>query len=506
LGERSAGIKRALPAMERMKMKLKKLLKEIDLPVVVKGMKDCEITGISADSKCVAPGHLFFAKKGRSSDGADFIPQAISSGAVAIATDLYNPFFEDVVQIVYSDLQLLEEKLAEHFYEHSTDSLFLVGITGTNGKTTTSFLVKHLLDRLKEPCGLIGTIQWIIGSHHLPSNFTTPDLFTNHKLFYEMRQEGLKAAVMEVSSHGLDQGRVRGIDFDAAIFTNLTLDHLDYHQTMEAYAEAKSKLFAQLRTSKKPYAKVAIGNADDPWMSKIMSNCSVPIMTYGINRPADVSISQLKLSEKGTECVVHYKDKSAAFFTSLIGRFNLYNCLAVFVLGISRGVSLETISHILGSFQNVPGRLEKISNTKGLHVFVDYAHTDDALKNVLKTLNEIKKGRLITVFGCGGNRDKSKRPKMAEVAEEFSDFTVVTSDNPRQEDPEAIIKEIITGFKRKECFSIEVDRRAAIHQAIQRAKSGDVILIAGKGHETYQIFSHQTIDFDDRLIAQEVLS
>jgi len=487
-------------------MKLKKLLKEIELPVVIKGMKDCEITGISADSKYVAPGHLFLAKKGRTLDATQFIPQAIHAGAVAIATDLYNPFFEEVVQIIYPDLLLLEEKLAEHFYEHASESLFLVGITGTNGKTTTSFLVKHLLDYLHEPCGLIGTIQWIIGSHHLPSYYTTPDLLTNQKLFFEMRQHHLKAAVMEVSSHGLDQGRVRGIEFDAAIFTNLTLDHLDYHQTMESYAQAKAKLFSQLRKGKKPYAKTAIINVDDPWANYMISHCSASVITYGLKHPAEVYTSQIQLSEEGTRCLVHYKDKSTPFFTSLIGRFNLYNCLSVFALGLSKGYPLEMISHILSSFQNVPGRLEKIANKKGLHVFVDYAHTDDALKNVLKTLNEIKKGRMITVFGCGGNRDKSKRPKMAEVAEECSDFIIVTSDNPRQEDPETIIKEIISGFKKRGCFKVEIDRRAAIHQAIQSAKKGDIILIAGKGHETYQIFSHKTIDFDDRLIAKEALS
>lgn len=466
-------------------MKLKNLIK--DLPLQVKGSKEVEITGLTENSKSVAPGFLFFAKKGQ------FIPEAIRGGAVAIVTDLYDPFLEGVVQIISPDIDSLEPLFAQIFYGSPEQELFLAGVTGTNGKTTTSYLIKYLL----EPCGLIGTIEWVAGNKVFPSTYTTPDLLTNYKLLHEMAVQKCTSAVMEVSSHGLVQGRVRTLPFDAAVFTNLTQDHLDYHQIMEEYAAAKAKLFSSLSTE-----AVAIYNLDSPWAPIILEGCKAQKFSYGLTPKADLYAQNIELSSKGTQFTLHYQGQTLPFSTHLIGRFNVYNLLAAISVGLQKK-SLPKVLLSLQSFAAVPGRLERVSNRKGLHIFVDYAHTDDALKNVLETLTEFKEGRLITVFGCGGNRDRTKRPKMAGVAEALSDFVIVTTDNPRQEDPQEIVREIASGFKDKGRFTIELDRSEAIGKAIGMATSRDIVLIAGKGHERTQVFSEKTIEFDDRLIARQ---
>jgi UDP-N-acetylmuramoyl-L-alanyl-D-glutamate--2,6-diaminopimelate ligase len=485
-------------------MKLKKLLK--DLPVqITKGSKEIEVTGICSHSKLVSPGNLFIAKRGLSCDGSTFIADAISAGASAVLSDIYNPFLRDVVQIVHPDPALLEAEIAARFYHHPDRSLFLVGITGTNGKTTTSYLIKHLLDSLEGNCGLIGTIERIVGKNVFPSTLTTSDVITNYKLFFEMQASGCKAAVMEVSSHALDQGRVRSIEFDAAVFTNLTQDHLDYHHTMEQYADAKAKLFSSLhKTGNKPFAKTAIVNSDTPWHKIMLQKCCVPVLTYGLNPSADLVAKEITLSPQGMRFTVCFQGKTYPFHSSLIGRYNIYNCLAAMAVGLSRGFSLEKILSLLTRFTQVSGRLERVANTAGLNIFVDYAHTDDALRNVLETLQEVKKGKIITVFGCGGNRDQGKRPKMGSIAEKLSDAVIVTSDNPRSEDPNAIIQQILTGFSSSNKPIAIPDRAAAIAAAIQSASKEDIVLIAGKGHETHQIFAHQTIPFDDRLVAQQI--
>lgn len=477
-------------------MKLRKLLKPYP-SLVVKGSKEIEITGICANSKMVAPGNLFIAKKGLTHDGSRFIGEAIAAGASAILTDIFDPFLENIVQIIHPDVPAFEADLAKHYYQSASDRLLLIGITGTNGKTTCSYLIKHLLEGCGLSSGLIGTISWIVGEHEIPAMHTTPDLITNHKLFYEMVQSGCKAAVMEVSSHGLEQGRVRGLDFDVAVFTNLTLEHLDYHKTMEDYAAAKAKLFQNLEEGK------AVVNADSPWLSHILKGCKSTPLTYGLDSEADLKAEEISLTSKGTQCTIVYRKEKYRFSTSLIGRFNIYNCLAAIGAALSCGFEIEKILAKLSTFKRVPGRLERMTTSLGIDILIDYAHTDDALKNVLEALREIKKGRLITVFGCGGNRDQNKRAKMGKVAEELSDLVVITTDNPRQEDPNAIIREILTGVKNPSCILVEPDRRTAIEKAIDIAKPNDILLIAGKGHETYQIFSHKTIDFDDRKIALE---
>lgn len=487
--------------MER--VKIKKLLRNIS-DCVIKGSKDVEITGLCADSKMVAPGNLFIAKKGLTHDGAKFIPEAIAAGASAILTDLYDPFFPGVVQIIHSDVAAIEAAIAKEYYNHPSNRLFLVGITGTNGKTTTAYLVRHLFEKLGERTALIGTIEWIIGQHVYPSGKkTTPDVLQNYKLFHEMVSVGCQGCVMEVSSHALEQGRVQSIEFDAAVFTNLTQDHLDYHKTMEEYGKAKAKLFSSLKKDgEKPYPKVAVVNVDSPYAGQMIADCEVDILTYGIEKPADLKAASIELNASGVTFDVIYRDSCCRISSPLIGRFNVYNLLAAIAVALARGYELEEILPFLSLFGKVPGRLERVPNDKGLNIFVDYAHTDDALSNVLTTLQEIKKGRLITVFGCGGNRDQAKRPKMGAVAEQFSDLAIITSDNPRNEEPEEIIRHVLGGLKKPSEALVIVDREEAIHRAVHMARPEDIVLIAGKGHETYQIFSEQTIDFDDRTVAQ----
>ncbi len=490
-------------------MKLKKLLKDIP-EIVVRGSKEIEITGISANSKLIGPGNLFIAKRGLTHDGARFIPDVVAAGASAVLTDIYNPFYPQVVQLVHPRVDLMEAKLARAYFNDADRSLFLVGITGTNGKTTTSYLVKFLLEHLQSSCGLIGTIEWIVGQHVFPSSQTTPDVITNYKLFQDMAASGCTSCVMEVSSHALHQGRVNGIEYDVAVFTNLTQDHLDYHHDMQSYADAKASLFSSLapvKGSRKPeFCKMAVVNADSSWHSRMIQNCSAHVMTYGIDADCDIKAERIHLSATGMQMQICYQSKHYPFASALIGRFNIYNCLAAIGVGLSRGFSMEEILKVLSKFPKVPGRLERVPNSKQLPIFVDYAHTDDALCNVLQTLKEIKTGRLITVFGCGGNRDQGKRPKMGAVVECLSDVAIVTSDNPRQEDPNAIIRQILTGFKSPAHAIVIADRAEAIKVAVDIAKPNDLILIAGKGHETYQIFSQQTINFDDRLVAQQACS
>lgn len=485
--------------------KLKTLLK--DLPdAVVKGAKDNSITGLCSHSKLVAPGNLFVAKKGLQFDGNRFIRDAINAGAVAILTDLYDPFLpQDVTQVIHPDVGLAEAVLATAYYENPSQKLFLAGITGTNGKTTTSFLIRHLLGEQKHPCGLIGTVEVDLGQKIQPPILTTPDCITNYRLLCEMAKAGCKAAVMEVCSHGLDQGRVRNLDFDVAVFTNLTQDHLDYHLTMENYAAAKAKLFAMLKGSSKPWAKTAIVNADCPWSSRMLSDCTAAVLTYGIESPADLKAHHVRLDAKGIFFELTYKGKTFALQSRLIGRFNVYNLLGAIGVGLVYGMPMEEIAAKLATFQNVPGRLERIENSRGVSVFVDYAHTDDALRNVLETLREVAPSRITTVFGCGGDRDRGKRPLMGSVATKLSDLVVITSDNPRHEDPQAIISEILQGCSADTPRVIEPNRKSAIFYALAHAKPGDTILIAGKGHERQQIVGNRIVDFDDCAIAREAL-
>jgi UDP-N-acetylmuramoyl-L-alanyl-D-glutamate--2,6-diaminopimelate ligase len=486
-------------------MKLKQLLKDMH-NVVVRGSKEIEITGITANSKLVAPANIFVAKRGHKEDGAKYIPEAIQAGASCIASDMYDPTLKDVTQVICQNVIELEAYLAANYYSNPSQELWMVGVTGTNGKTTTSYGIKHVLDKTASLSGLIGTIEYYVGKSSFEAMRTTPDVSSNHRLLRDMVRSGCKSCVMEVTSHALEQGRVLGIEYDVAVFTNLTHDHLDYHKNMENYCKAKNLLFRYLTTSlgsKVDRKKWAIVNSDSDWMPKIVEGTYAHVLTYGLDSNADIKASHIAFSQKGTSFSVTYKEKEIEFFWPLVGRFNVYNALAVIGVSIAKGIPFDNLPPLLASFHTAPGRLEKVDNPLGLHIFVDYAHSDDALRNVLKTLRECTKGRLITVFGCGGDRDKEKRPKMASCVEELSDVAVITQDNPRSEDPQEICNQICKGFSSHASYIVEMDRKKAIQRAVEIAKPEDIILIAGKGHETKQYLAGWSIDFDDRKVARQ---
>jgi len=354
---------------------------------------------------------------------------------------------------------------------------------------------------------LIGTIEYILGQHRYQATRTTPDVTTNQKMLREMVQQNCQSAVMEVTSHALDQGRVDHVDFDVAVFTNLTLDHLDYHRTMEDYCKAKNMLFRLLSSNqkkKKNYKKSAVVNIDSPWHQKILEGCSASVFTYGIASKADLYADDILLNSEGSCFTAHYQNRTVKVQIPLVGRYNVYNSLAAMSVALTQGFDIEQIAPLMKLAPKVPGRLEPVANPLDLKIYVDFAHSDDALINVFECLREFKKGRILCVFGCGGERDQSKRPRMGQAAEEYADFTIITSDNPRSESPEAIAAQIAAGFKRKDSYIMDLDRRAAIEKAISMANPDDIILIAGKGHEPYQIFAHKTIEFDDRKVAAEV--
>lgn len=490
-------------------MKLKQLCKDIP-GLAIRPFKDVEISGITSNSKQVLKNSLFIAKKGKTHDGASFIREAVLNGASVVATDVYDPTLQDVVQLIYPDVNRLLALLSARYYGAPSQELWMVAITGTCGKTTTSYAIKHVLEQAYITCGLIGTIEYMVGRKSYSATHTTPDVCENIKLLRQMQLEGCQACVMEVTSHALDQGRVDGIEFDVAVFTNLTHEHLDYHKTMEEYFTAKSKLFSNLKTEigskKSTNVKVALINSDDPWKEKCIAatHSEAQIVTFGIERRADIQASEISFTSRGTNFTVSYQGKSQAFFWPLVGRFNVYNALAAIGVLLTKGLSLDEIAHHLRSFVCAPGRLDPVVNRLGVHIFVDYAHKPQALEYVLKTLKEIAERKIIVVFGCGGDRDRQKRPVMGKIAQDGADYVIVTSDNPRSEDPNKIVEEIVSGMQEEGHFEVEVDRKRAIYKALCLAEPGDIVLIAGRGHETKQLFSKIFVDFDDKEVAHRV--
>ena len=480
-------------------MKLRKLLKDIHIDAV-KGSKEVEITGVCSHSKRISPGNLFIAKKGIKSDGNQFIPEAIAAGATAVITDIFDPTL-NVVQVIHSDPGKIEGELAARVHDYPSQKLFTIGITGTNGKTTTSFLAKYLLDALGERSGLIGTIEYIIGDQHYHPTHTTPDVASNHKMLHEMLLHDCTAALMEVTSHAMHQGRCNFIEFDMGVFTNLSHEHLDYHGTIEEYAKCKMELFSGLKEN-----AFAIVNRDSHWHEKFLACTKARPFTYALNQEADLRAIDLYLSTNGSSFEIVYQDQRELCEVPLVGRHNIENVLAAVAICLCRGHELSAILPHLSSLPQVAGRLEKISNQLDIDLYVDFAHTPEALEKALFILDELKRGKVITVFGCGGDRDRTKRPLMAQISERYSDTTIVTSDNPRTEDPEAICNEIIQGLTLKSHHFVEPDRKKAIQKAIELANPGDTILIAGKGHEKTQIYAHRTYEFDDCSIAKEICS
>jgi UDP-N-acetylmuramoyl-L-alanyl-D-glutamate--2,6-diaminopimelate ligase len=463
------------------------------------------ITGVAYDSRAVAQGNVFVALKGVHADGAKFARQAVERGAVAVVAEQSLPDL-NVPVLQVPDARLAIAELATDFYGHPSERIRVVGITGTNGKTTTAHLLASIFEAGGVKCGVIGTVVHRIGSEERASSHTTPEAPDVQRMLREMADRGCGACAMEVSSHALALRRVDAMTFSAGVFTNLTRDHLDFHADMEEYFKAKRRLFELLS----PGAPALI-NVDDPKGAAVVEASARPV-TYAINRPADITPGPLSFSIDGLAFDIRTPRGTVHAQSKMVGRPNVYNILAAVSAAVALDLPFDAIEKGLQALEAVPGRFEVVSGPKdGITVVVDYAHTDDALRNLLETAKPMARGRLITLFGCGGDRDRTKRPLMGAVASRMSDVLVITSDNPRHEDPDRIIEEIqrgITPDTRKEdtpTFAI-ADRRAAIAKAIAEARTGDMVLLAGKGHEKYQIVGDSYVPFDDVAIARECLS
>ena len=484
-------------------MELEKLIRRLDKPLVT-GTLARDVTSICYDSRQVAPGSLFCAIEGNRVDGHAFIEQAVERGATAVVSQKPQ-LTTRATHIQVQDSRDALARLAATFYDDPSTRLHVVGVTGTNGKTTTTFLIKHLLERAGQRTGLIGTVGYQIGERVLPAQRTTPESVDLQQLFSQALEAGCVSLAMEVSSIALALNRVDEIRFRVGVFTNLTQDHLDFHQGMKEYFHAKEKLFAKISDALSQQG-IAVINVDDRYGQQLVARYSdrLNVVTYGMSARADFRASNYRVESTGTSYQLDVKGKSYLVRVPLIGRFNIYNSLAALATASSLGVDIRSSVLALARAPQAPGRLEAVPAKRQFQVFVDYAHTDDALLNVVKTCRDLNPARLILVFGCGGDRDRAKRPLMGAVADQYADHAIVTSDNPRKEDPEAIIKEVAAGFKGRN-FETIVDRREAINRAIGLAGPRDIVLIAGKGHEKYQEFSDHTVPFDDIEVAQRAL-
>lgn len=474
-------------------MQLRKILKDIQ-PLNITGDVEKEINNIVFNSKLASPNSLFVALKGTQHDGISYVSEAISKGAVAILAQEYPvPRHNGITYIQASDVRKTAALLAAAFYQHPAKKLNLMGITGTNGKTTTSYLIASILKEAGRKTGIIGTINYQYGNKTISAFLTTPESLDIQRLFKEMVTEGVSHVVMEVSSHALFYKRVAGCQFQLAIFTNLSQDHLDFHKDMEAYFACKKQLFTHYLGSKGK----AIINLDDPYGKRILEEIKCPCITYGLSSKADIWTENFQISINKTTAYIHTPIESFSICSPLIGKPNLYNILAAAAAGIAMDLPINIIKTGIEKVSSICGRLERFSQN-GIEVLVDYAHTPDALEQVLKTLRPLCQGRLITVFGCGGNRDKGKRPLMGKIASELSDMVIITDDNPRNEPSRQIIQDIEMGIKKNALYYIIPKRPQAIAMAINTANRGDVVVIAGKGHEDYQIVGNKKYPLSDR--------
>jgi UDP-N-acetylmuramoyl-L-alanyl-D-glutamate--2,6-diaminopimelate ligase len=476
--------------------------------VTVAGSLDVDIRAVTASSREVTPGMLFAAIRGTHLDGHRFIHDALAAGATAILAETAPPvdLAAPVTWLHVPDTREAVAQLASTLAGHPWKDLKIAGVTGTNGKTTTTFLLHHIMKQVWHRAGLLGTILVDDGETVEPARHTTPGAIELSSLLAGMRENGCRGVAMEVSSHGIHQKRVAGMGFDACVFTNLTQDHLDYHGTLEAYFKAKADWFYQLAADPLGKKPVAVINIDNDYGKDLADSLEgrMPVVSFGFGVHCDFRANNFRQNSRGMEFQLTAKGKSYLVRAPLIGRFNVYNLLAAITAASVCGIRPRDAISTLGEAPQVPGRMENVGNAGGATVFVDYAHTPDALENACRTLRELDPRRLITVFGCGGDRDKGKRPLMAAAAAAHSDACVVTSDNPRSEDPLAIIREIEAGMAGKTFRSIP-DRAEAIQFAIRNSLSGDIILIAGKGHETTQQFATETFNFDDRKHASKAL-
>lgn len=485
-------------------MKLKNILEGIDI-VHIDGSMDINIDGIAYDSRKVNQGDVFVCISGYKTDGHQYIKDAIEKGAAAIVVEKnidVQPNTTVVIQV--PDTREALSKLSSDFYNHPTKKLKIFGVTGTNGKTTITYMINKILETAQISCSVLGTISYKIGKKEYNSPNTTPESYELQKMFNEMINENIQACAMEVSSHSLALKRVNDIDFDYGIFTNLTPDHLDFHHDFEHYYNSKKELF--LKTT-----QANIINVDDDYGKKLvheLHKMNTKCLTYAIDESADYKAENVQISERFSDFDIS-KDNDIIGHIKLPipGTFSVYNALAATVSCLSSGIGFETIKKGLESLKGVPGRFEVVENKKGKLVIVDYAHTPDALEKVLNTANGFKKGRLICVFGCGGERDRTKRPLMGKAAGTLSDYCIITSDNPRNEDPKQILHDTEEGIIDTGCqYEIIQDRYDAIKRAIEICGDNDLILLAGKGHETYQVLGNESIHFDDREVVREIIN
>jgi UDP-N-acetylmuramoyl-L-alanyl-D-glutamate--2,6-diaminopimelate ligase len=467
------------------------------------GLAQVSVAGLEYDSRRVAPGFLFFAFPGARADGREFAQQAIDRGAVAAVSELPAPggFRGAWIEVEHGRQALA--LAARNFYGNPAERLKLTGVTGTNGKTTTTFLIDAVLRSAGFTTALVGTIEYRLAGEVRPAINTTPESLDLYRMFQELEQAGGTHATMEVSSHALALGRVYGITFHTAVFTNLTRDHLDFHHTMEEYFAAKQLLFASEASGTAAPAWAVINN-DDPYGRLI--HPAPHTLRYGFEEGADLRGSSLNMNFEGLRFTVQQGAERVQLTSPLVGKFNAYNILAACGAALSYGLDWNTISTAIANCPRVPGRFESVQEGQSFLVVVDYAHTDDALRNVISVARELHPKRVITLFGCGGDRDRSKRPLMAQAASQASDFVVLTSDNPRSEDPIAIMNDALVGLRRFDTpHIVEPDRAKAIRAALREAKAGDIVILAGKGHETYQVLKDRVIHFDDREVARGVL-
>jgi len=466
------------------------------------------VSAIVYDSRRAIAGSVFVALRGLKADGTQFVTQAAERGAVVVVSETLRPEDFAAAWLVVSDARLALALLADRFYEHPSRELRVVGVTGTNGKTTTAYLLASMLDAAGLKAGLLGTVTYRIGNEEREASRTTPEASDVQQLLRDMINQGCRAAVMEVSSHALALKRVDGMRFAAGVFTNLTRDHLDFHEDMETYFVAKRRLFELL-----PDEAPGIINIDDPRGVSLLDVCRRPV-TFAISKPADVTPGPLEITLRGLTFAVRTPRGAVQVQSTLVGRPNVYNILAASATAMAMDVPLDAIAEGVRSLPGVPGRFQVVSEPDAeVTVVVDYAHTDDALRNLLETARPLAPKRLVTVFGCGGDRDRTKRPLMGMVAERLSDVVVITSDNPRSEDPQRIIDEIKRGVPaasqstgRTPDIRTVVDRREAIEQAVELSEPGDLVLIAGKGHEKYQQIGDRVLPFDDCEVARAALA
>lgn len=483
-------------------MILKELIKNLKYIKLI-GNENIEISNLTIDSRKVKKGSMYGAIKGFNVDGHKFIKNCIENGAsLIVCEDLEDFCIDDNVAILQvENTRKALAIIAKNFYNNPTKNINLIGVTGTNGKTSTTYFLEQILLEYKKTVGIIGTIEIRENGKKMEFDFstsTTPDTIELNELFSTMVSDNIDNIVMEVSSHALELHKVEGCNFNIGIFTNLTQDHLDMHKSMENYLNAKSKLFSM--------CKIGIINIDDKYAQDIIKNASCKVFTYSIEKESDLQAINIQYFMDRVAFDVKINDKIENFILNIPGRFSVYNALSVIGACLMQNIPIDIIKEGIKNIKGVPGRIQTIPNNKGFNVIVDYAHTPDGLDNIIKAVREFTKGRVITIFGCGGDRDRKKRPIMGEISANLSDYTIITSDNPRSEVPEAIIDEIETGIKHiTNNYEKITGRRDAIYRGVSIAKANDSIIIAGKGHEDYEIFADKTIHFDDTEVAKEAL-